>query len=391
MKILFLTWENFGTDGMISAFRQLGHEVAPLSTSQEELLGDEIGLKLGSEAAKRSPDIVFGFNYFPNVAKKTADIGLDYYAWVYDNPCVQLYSHTILLPTNHVYVFDSDTYLKFHSQGIKTISYLPMAATPSSDAGCLATGRYKTDVAFVGSLYDEKHNFYDRMMSRGVSDRTSGYLRGIMESQKQLYGVNLVESLLTDSVIKEMQESLPLQPGADSAITTRTLFAEYVINRKITAEERRDALTMLGNRLGNVALYTGDKTVRIPGCVNHGPIDPYGEAPAVYNSSRINLNVSLRSIVNGIPLRCFEIMGAGGFLLSSHAGDFAGLFEDGRDYVAYDGLPDMLDKCEYYLAHEAERREIAENGLQRIREAHTYVHRAEEMLGKADQFGISQS
>ena len=192
MKILFLTWENFGTDGMISAFRQLGHEVAPLSTSQEELLGDEIGLKLGSEAAKRSPDIVFGFNYFPNVAKKTADIGLDYYAWVYDNPCVQLYSHTILLPTNHVYVFDSDTYLKFHSQGIKTISYLPMAATPSSDAGCLATGRYKTDVAFVGSLYDEKHNFYDRM-EWTKNPYLKGYVQGIMDAQRKVNGYNFIE------------------------------------------------------------------------------------------------------------------------------------------------------------------------------------------------------
>ncbi|MBQ8116581.1 MAG: glycosyltransferase family 1 protein [Lachnospiraceae bacterium] len=34
----------------------------------------------------------------------------------------------------------------------------------------------------------------------------------------------------------------------------------------------------------------------------------------------------------------------------------------------------------YYLAHEEERRQIAENGHRKIEEQHTYRHRVREML-----------
>ena len=96
--------------------------------------------------------------------------------------------------------------------------------------------------------------------------------------------------------------------------------------------------------------------------------------------SKINLNITLRSIVNGIPLRCFEIIGAGGFLLTNYQGDFASFFEAGVDYVYYDGIKELLDKADYFLKNEDERKQIAAAGLAKIKEAHTYRHRAEEML-----------
>ena len=380
MKILFLTWENFGTEGMKEAFISCGHEVVSLATCQEELLGTAIADKLGPACAAQPPDMVFGFNYFPNVASKASELGIDYYSWVYDNPCVQLYSYTVTLPTNHIFVFDSDTFLEFHSQGIDTIRFLPMAAYPVKDEGQLATTRFDNDITFIGSLYTEKHNFYDRMLERGVSPYTEGYLRGLMEAQKQLYGTGIVESLLTDPVIEDMHKALPLEPASDSVITRRKLFTEYVINRRITAEERGDLLKLLGQSFGNVTLYTPDPGAKIPGCINKGTADPDKETPTIYRSSRINLNISLRSIVNGIPLRCFDIMGAGGFLMTSYAGDFTEFFTAGEDYVFYESPEDLVNKCRYYLEHEEERRQIAAAGYAKVQAAHTYVHRVREML-----------
>ena len=385
MKVLFLKWENFGNHEMIKALRDDGHEVTELATSQEELLSGVIMSRIEDAVRKETPDIVYSFNFFPNVAKKTADLNIDYYSWVYDNPCVQLYSHTIILPTNHIYIFDSDTYFKFSSQGIKTVHFLPMAADPANladHAGEIANGGYNNDITFVGSLYSEKHNFYDRMIGKGISDYSSGYLRGLMESQKLLYGINLAEIMLTDTVIDDMYKALPLEPAADSVITKRELFAEYVVNRKITAEERLSLLSILGKTFNNVSVYTPDRSVDIPGCKNKGTADPYKETPGIYHSSRINLNISLRSIVNGIPLRCFEIMGAGGFLLTSYAGDFGMYFTDGEDYVSYDSVDDLINKCRYYLDNEDERRRIAANAYEKICAGHTYLHRVREMLGE---------
>lgn len=129
-----------------------------------------------------------------------------------------------------------------------------------------------------------------------------------------------------------------------------------------------------------IDLYTGNKELQIEGVYNHGPIDHYATAPFVYDKAKININISLRSIHTGIPLRCFEILGSGGFLLSNYQGDFAVCYVDGEDFVSFGSKEDMLGKIEYYLSHEKERKEIAENGLRRTMENHTYKHRLREML-----------
>jgi len=395
MKILQLLWESFGNEDMRDAFLELGHEVIACKTSQEELLSDGIVSKINSAVESCNPDFVFGFNYFPQVAEACKELNIDYYAWVYDNPCVQLYSCTVLYPTNHIFVFDSDTYIRFANQGIETFSYLPMAANPDRlqelVTGSGVSARYIHDISFVGSLYTEEHDFYSRMMAKGISEYSEGYIRGIIEAQKLIYGMSVVEKHLTDEIVADMHNALPLEPDADSAITTKTLFTDYVLNRRITAEERRDLLTLIGQTLPqlnsfsdrtlDLALYTRNKNTVIPGFVNHGTIDHYEGTPRVFGSSRVNLNISLRSIVNGVPFRAFEIMGSGGFLLTTYAGDYGLLgFVDGEDYVSYESREDMLEKCAYYLENETLREEIARNGLEKIKAGHSYIHRAAEML-----------
>jgi spore maturation protein CgeB len=74
-------------------------------------------------------------------------------------------------------------------------------------------------------------------------------------------------------------------------------------------------------------------------------------------------------------------MGAGGFLLTSYGGDFGMYFKDGEDYVSFDSVDDLINKCRYYLDNEDERRQIAANAYEKICESHTYLHRVKEMLG----------
>ncbi|MDE7044179.1 MAG: glycosyltransferase, partial [Acetatifactor sp.] len=157
------------------------------------------------------------------------------------------------------------------------------------------------------------------------------------------------------------------------------LFAQYVVNRQITALERRELLTAVAERFC-LDLYTPDQTLKLPNCTNHGSVDYYDFAPYVFKKAKINLNISLRSILSGIPLRAFDIMGAGGFLLTNYQEDFLDLFVPGEDFVFYESKTDLMDKIDYYLKHEAERAQIAENGLRRISTDHTYEQRVAEIL-----------
>ena len=42
--------------------------------------------------------------------------------------------------------------------------------------------RTTADISFVGALYDEDHNFYDRMYEK-IDDFTRGFLDGLVHSQ----------------------------------------------------------------------------------------------------------------------------------------------------------------------------------------------------------------
>lgn len=53
-----------------------------------------------------------------------------------------------------------------------------------------------------------------------------------------------------------------------------------------------------------------------------GPIDWYSVMPLVFKNTCINLNITLKSIQSGIPLRGMDIMGSGGFLLTNYQNDF---------------------------------------------------------------------
>lgn len=388
MKILFLTWKSFGNDDIVAAFRERGHMVIELPYSDKDEPTDQIAVNRFAEQLKTScADCVFSFNYFPVVSLACKNIGMPYLSWIYDSPYVRLYHYSIAYPTNYVFVFDQSVYMEFHSAGIQTVHYLPMAANTDRLAAMRDYDSFdksewsnRHEVAFVGSLYTEKHQFYQRLTN--ISDYTRGFLEGLVAAQKQVYGYNFVQEILAKNpeIMEDMKGSLPLTPGNDGVESLEFLFAQYVINRQITAMERQELLTDISERFG-LDLYTPDKSLRFSGCTNHGPVDYYDYAPYVFKKAKINLNISLRSIISGIPLRAFDIMGAGGFLLTNYQSDFMNFFAPDEDFVYYDSREDLLNKIAYYLGHEEERAQIAENGFRKIAEKHTYKHRVDEMLG----------
>ena len=97
-------------------------------------------------------------------------------------------------------------------------------------------------------------------------------------------------------------------------------------------------------------------------------------------NSKINLNISLKSIKTGIPLRAFDIMGSGGFLLTNYQQELFEYFSPDEDFVYYNTYEDLIGKVEYYLSHERERMEIMRSGTEKVLREHTMKMRAEEMI-----------
>ena len=386
MKVLFLRWSGYGMEDMIEAFKESGLDVMieEFPHKADGRHNSEYEDYLESVVRKEKPDFLFTFNYFPVISQVSKKTDTKAVFWVYDSPYVMLYSYTIIFPQNYVFIFDKEQYFEFHKNGINTVYYLPLAANPKrqgsfpkADAFKASKAYNRTDIAFVGAMYREKHQFFNRM--EHISDYTRGYLEGIMTSQMKVYGYNFIRELMTEKIMDDMHKDLPMETDPEGVETKEYLYAQYVINREITGREREALLKKVGEKY-KFDLYTNDESFTMPNCINHGRIDNYSVAPYVYNRAKINLNFTLRSITTGIPYRAFEVMASRGFLLTNYQADFDDCYVAGEDYVYFDSEDDLMAKIEYYLTHEDERAEIARNGYERTLNDHTYVHRIKEIL-----------
>lgn len=394
MNILFPNWKTFGLNDIKEAFEGLGHTVVLYQPEPKDFRLDP-KFKSGLKKYLRAEhiDLVFTSNYYPVISDACQSLNIPYVSWCYDCPLILTLSKTIQNPCTYIFLFDSQMAEDLQRLGGSHIYYLPMAVNAKHLERLKPTDwqqkHFAADVSFVGSLYTEKHTLYDRMTN--LDEKTRGYLDGIMRAQQLIYGYNFLESVLSPEIIENMLSVMPIQLHRDGMETYEYVYANYFLYRKITQTERTELLgaisealpqmsTQDGTQPGPLKLYTPGATKNLPLVKNMGPVDYKKDMPLVFSLSKINLNISLRSIKSGIPLRAMDIMGAGGFLLSNYQGDFERHFIDGEDYVSYHSPEDLLDKIEYYLGHPTEREKIAQNGCKKVRRDHTYEKRIAELL-----------
>lgn len=374
MRILYLDWPCFGKADVYYTLQISGHELVPfIHPDYQERHSTAFDNAFDAFIQNATFDFCFSFNYYPIVSESCKRHSLKYVAVVYDSPYVMLYSYTLINPNNYVFLFDKHEYLTLKNEGIQTVYYSPLPVN-STIIDYLMTQPYdqkrlSANVSFVGSLYNEQHNFFDRL--NGISDYTRGYLEGIMNAQLKVSGYNFIEDVLTNNILSDLQRIIPYHPTSSGTETNKYIYANYFINRKLTSLERYKLLSVIASHFP-LKLYTIDPNVNIPYAQNMGPVDYYSEMPYVFANSKINLNITLRSIQSGIPLRAMDIMGAGGFLLTNFQADFLDFFTPNEDFVYYESEDDLLNKIEYYLSHEKERLDIAQNGHQKVKTQHSF-------------------
>jgi len=382
MNILFWEWKNFGKEDFIDACKNMGHKITCITNQLiHERNNNEFDELFEKTIADNSYDFIFTFNYSPIISNNCNKHHIKYVSWIYDSPLVSLYSYTIINPCNYVFIFDEALFLDFNKEGINTVFYLPLAVnTRRLDAMVpdkQTKDLFSSDVSYVGSMYNEKHNLFDRL--KDISPFTRGYLDGIMAAQLKISGYFFIEEMLKDDILTDMLKSLEYTTNADGVETPAYIYANYFIARKLAELERKNLLGKISDQF-NLKLYTHNPTPDLPNISNMGPIDYYNSMPYVFKCSKINLNITLRSIRTGIPLRAIDIMGAGGFLLTNYQSDFFKYFVPNEDFVFFENESDLINKCAYYLKHEDERLQIANNGYLKIKESHTYEKRIHEIL-----------
>lgn len=381
MKILVYKWKAYNYADVCEAFDNLGYKQVFLEYDMVSYDEDpEFEELLLQTVQRENCDCVFTINYFAAISKVCAKIEKPYVVWTCDNPLISMYHKAVFEPCNYFFTFDKTNFLEFKGMGVEHIYYLPLAVnTRRLDylfENCSDAYLYANDIAFVGSLYER--NSYDRL-----KPTLPGYLQGYFDAavwaQQCVSGGNILEEMLTVDVLEELQQYFKLEKSEDSFSDLGLIFSTTVLGFKTAAMQRQRALVELAKKY-SVAIYSNSNTENLTRVRYGGSLDYWSEMPKVFRETKINLNFTIPNIKSGLPLRIWDVLGCGGFLLTNFQAEIPYYFKNKEDLVCFESVEELVELAGYYLAHEEERKRIAKSGYEKVKQHHSWEKRILEMM-----------
>lgn len=326
-------------------------------------------------------DAVFSVNYYSVLADICHTLQILYLSWSYDSPLdYATMEETLGYETNYVFLFDGAECRKLQKKGYTNVFHLPLAVNTERLAGIISTEKerekYETDISMVGQLYESTLS----TLMLPLSEYDKGYLTAIAETQLQLYGCYYLEEVITKELTARMNTAYRNMGQNNLTLTRQGLI--NAVAKHITNAERVLLLDILSEQY-RVTLYGPDRDQNLPRVNWRGSAGYFDEMPQIFRCSKINLNISLKCIQSGIPLRALDIMGCGGFLLTNYQQEIAESFVDGEEVVMYTSIADAVAKCRYYMEHDEERRIIAQNGYKKVKTLFGFEDRLRTMFQTA--------
>ena len=421
MKLLVYRWGSVSEPLFCQALQTLGIEYKEYAKAITNYHSDAVfAQEMITMIHGEGIDIVFSYDYFPMIAMICEINKIPYVSWIYDCPQYTLQSKTPISPYNYIFCFDRSFTRRLLAMGAINCFHYPLAGDvgmleramhkaagdsgkkgSTNQAGVEQNDRenvwrreYACDISFIGNLYNDEKNrlrsvlpthtdMTARIQREQLSPFAAGCVEGLVQAQQLIYGYNFLKESLQEQpeVIEELVEKCQLSLGSEF-IRDDLQMAADVLGMEVSAREREEVLRVISEHYP-VRLYTASK---LPNSLHNKQLEKMGYAdyekdlPFIYHYSRINLNITSKTIESGIPQRLFDGLSCGGFCLTNYQTEIAECFEDGVELVMYTSMADMLEKVTYYLEHEEERQQIAENGYRKVVECFGLVERVQSML-----------
>ncbi len=388
MKILFYRYGSICEPDILEVFHKLNIEVYEDTLEiKEKHAAPAVGVKHLAETYSKAsetdkPDFVFSLNFFPHVSEFCERFGVLYVCWSADCPVLELFSTSIRNKCNRIFLFDEIQYQEIYCYNPEGVFYLPLATSVErwdrelEELTEKDQKEYGTDISFVGSLYHEKSPLSMLNRKMPLSQYLQGYIKGVSRAQLLIYGSNFLQEMVTPELICGLKQSYPDFYSLKSGVTDTDVYvaANYYLGMLVSEMERIEVLNALA-REQNVTVFTRSNTSLLSNVDCRGGITTHVQMPRVFRLSKINLNITMKGIQSGLPLRIWDVLGCEGFLLTNYQAEIPSYFEMDKDLVCYESVEDCVEKAHYYLGHEDIRMEIAENGYRKVKALHTYEHR----------------
>ena len=369
---------------LVYYLEKMGHNCNNVSYSQQvdKYNDNSFTMKMEKDLEDGNYDLVLTTNFWPIVSKVCKKHDIKYVSWFFDSPPNLPTAECMDFSCNKIFFFSRADYEYYKGLGLDNVFYLPLAVNVDRlQRVSTDYGKYGSEISFVGKLYE---SMLPALMSH-MTEYQKGYIDGVVRTQMQLYGAYIVDDVISEGFVQGVRDRY--KELSDKAIQVSQKELTWAVASHITHLERMTLLSLLSRR-HQMKLYTfeltEDEKKMLPNVEYCGSVDYLTEMPQVFRASKINICPVLKANKSGIPLRALDIMGCGGFLLSSYQPELYEYFIDGQECVMYSSLEDAIAKADYYLENEDIRKQIAAAGFEKIKREFRYEDRIEALLGTED-------
>lgn len=356
-----------------SAFKELGIDC--------RFFSDATGLK--SLISEFSPDFVLDVNVHPELREVCAETGKIYTSWAFDSGIpfvIKNIGIDKLRDKDYFFMFDRHDVaegLKLH----ENTSYLPYSAGDDFLCSPRADG-FECDVAFVMNSYHDTIQESERNLALAIKNATSDQHCKLLILAQKLAEAAIEMSLynITADQLTSAFDMLIKKCGVDpflGRISSRQRFMRGV-GQTLSSRQREACLRAIGETGCTVHVYGDDYwksvTDTIPSLIYKGSA-LYTDLKDIYNSAKININLTQVQNLESIPQRIFHFMASGAFFLSNTSPVLDDMLSRQEHYDGFSSFDIMKKQVVYYLANEKQRVKIAQKAHQEFVDNHRMAGR----------------
>jgi len=336
--------------------------------------------------------LIVSINYRHGLPEISSRLGIPLLVWEIDPRIERPAPQRTANPFTYLYTYRKANVAKFREAGFTNVEYLPLAANPKRRCPMTLSPeeieRYGADVSFAGSSMVGQAEVLSQLYQRLTKNRQYPGMAGSpIRDFSHLRELALTEQAQRpdDYVIEAVfREHLPQNAWVALDDEQRLVDLAVCTAESAASQRRAQALSRFSQfaQDARVAVWGDDGWRQIvpKGVHYRGSVGHFLELTAVYNASKINLDINRIYQPDITTMRVFDVLACNAFVLADYSDDLGELMSLDNEVIAYRALAELPSLARHFLTHPHEREQMAAAGYRKVLKEHTISMRVENML-----------